>query len=49
MENGITLSDSQKKARRSRSMAIGVSLAAFVIIIYIATWYKIAGGMVVQP
>jgi hypothetical protein len=49
MENGISLNDAQKKARRSRSMAIGFALAAFVIIVYIATWLKIAGGMAGQP
>jgi hypothetical protein len=49
MENGITLSDTQKKVRRSRSIAIGVALAVFVIIVYVATWLKIAGGMAGQP
>jgi hypothetical protein len=49
VQKGISLTDAQKKAQRSRSIAIGVALAAFVIIVYIATWFKIAGGMTGQP
>ncbi|SFP02971.1 hypothetical protein SAMN03159463_03468 [Mesorhizobium sp. NFR06] len=33
----VTLTERQKKARRSRSIAIGVALAALVIIFYVAT------------
>ncbi|PBB93572.1 hypothetical protein CK215_06410 [Mesorhizobium sp. WSM3864] len=33
----VTLTERQRKARRSRSVAIGVALAALVIIFYIAT------------
>ena len=33
----VTLTDRQKKARRNSSVAIGVALAALVIIFYIAT------------
>ncbi|MDX8524444.1 hypothetical protein RFM68_07990 [Mesorhizobium sp. MSK_1335] len=33
----VTLTESQRKARRNRSIAIGVALAALVIIFYIAT------------
>jgi len=36
----VTLSDSQQKARRSRSVAIGAALAVLVIIFYIATIVK---------
>jgi hypothetical protein len=49
MEKGISLNDAQKKAQRSRSIAIGVALAAFVIIIYASTWFKIAAQMTGQP
>jgi len=45
----ITLNDRQKKARRNRSVAIGLALAALVIIFYIATIVKfshaLSGGM----
>ena len=36
----VALTDRQKKAQRSRSIAIGVALAALVVIFYIATIVK---------
>ncbi|ESZ47946.1 protoheme IX farnesyltransferase [Mesorhizobium sp. L103C565B0] len=36
----ITLTESQKKARRNRSAAIGVALAILVVIFYVATIVK---------
>ena len=36
----VTLTESQKKARRNRSIAIGLALAALVIIFYVATIVK---------
>ena len=36
----VTLTDRQKKAQRSRSVAIGVALAVLVVIFYIATIVK---------
>lgn len=36
----VTLTDRQKKAQRSRSIAIGVALAVLVVIFYIATIVK---------
>lgn len=36
----ITLTDQQRKARRSRSIAIGLALAALVVIFYVATIVK---------
>ncbi len=33
----VTLTERQKKARRSRSVAIGLALAALVIIFYVST------------
>ena len=41
MEHGsVTLTDSQKKARRSRSIAIGLGLFAMVVIFYVSTIVK---------
>ncbi len=45
MSEGLKLTDQQKKAQRSRSMALGVALAAFVIIIYVATFVKMGAQM----
>jgi len=36
----VTLTESQKKARRNRSAAIGVALAVLVVIFYVATIVK---------
>ena len=36
----VTLTASQKKAQRSRSIAIGIALAALVVIFYVATIAK---------
>lgn len=41
----VTLTDKQKKARRSRSLAIGLGLAALVVIFYVATLAKFAPSM----
>lgn len=44
----ITLTDKQKRAQRSRSLAIGLALAALVIVFYIATLVK-GPGAVIHP
>jgi hypothetical protein len=36
----VTLTERQKKARRNRSVAIGVALAVLVVIFYVATIVK---------
>jgi hypothetical protein len=36
----VTLTERQQKARRNRSVAIGLALAALVVIFYIATVVK---------
>lgn len=40
IEKTIKPTDAQKKAQRSRNVAIGIMLAVFVIIFYVATWFK---------
>ncbi|MBU0585052.1 MAG: hypothetical protein KKB66_06785 [Alphaproteobacteria bacterium] len=46
MENElVTLTASQKRARRSRSVAIGLALFALVIIFYVATIAKFGPGI----
>ncbi len=39
----------RKKAQRSRNVAIGFCLAAFVIILYVATWAKLGANVMVRP
>ncbi len=41
----VTLTDKQKKARRNRSVAIGLALFALVIIFYLATLAKFGPGI----
>jgi hypothetical protein len=45
---GIVLTEAQKKARRSRSIAIALALGALVILFYIVTLVK-GPGVLVRP
>jgi hypothetical protein len=47
-DNGIVLTEQQKKARRARSIAIAVSLGALVILFYVITLVK-GPGVMVRP
>ena len=38
--DGVVLSEAQKRARRSRSIAIALSLAALVVLFYVMTLVK---------
>lgn len=39
-DSGIVLTEAQKRARRSRSIAIAVSLAGLVLLFYVMTLVK---------
>ena len=45
----VTLTERQKKARRNRSVAIGLALAALVIIFYVATIAKFGPSILNRP
>ena len=45
----IELTDKQKKARRNRSAALGVALAAFVVVVYIVTIVKMGPNVFSRP
>ncbi len=47
-ENGIALTEAQKKARRARSIAIALSLGALVILFYAITLVK-GPGVLIRP
>jgi len=47
-EEGIVLTDAQKRARRSRSIAIAVCLGVLVILFYIVTLVK-GPAVLVRP
>ena len=39
-EETIEMNDKQKSAQRARNIALALALAAFVILLYLATWAK---------
>ncbi|MGB3812282.1 MAG: hypothetical protein WA950_03565 [Shinella sp.] len=41
----VNLTESQKKSRRGRNVALGVVLLALVVLFYIITLVKFTGGM----
>jgi len=47
-EDGIVLTEEQKRARRSRSIAIALALVALVILFYVVTLVK-GPGLMVRP
>ena len=47
-DKGIVLTEAQKRARRSRSIALAVVLAALVVLFYIMTLVK-GPGVLVRP
>ena len=45
----VELTEKQKRARRLRSVALGLALAAFVIIVYVGTWAKMGAAILQRP
>jgi hypothetical protein len=45
-EDRVALTASQRKAQRSRSIAIGIALAALVVVFYIATIAKFGPSII---
>ena len=43
MIDTVKLNDAQKKSRRNRNVALGVVLAALVVLFYVITLVKIGG------
>ena len=48
-DDGIRLSDEQKKRRRSRNVAIGLTLAGMVVLFYVITVVKLGVNVLVRP
>ena len=46
MAGKIDLTDSQRRSRRNRSIAIGLTLGALAILFYVVTIVKMAPGAV---
>ncbi|MCC0031404.1 MAG: hypothetical protein H6891_14915 [Brucellaceae bacterium] len=45
----VQMTEAQKSARRKRSIALGIVLAAFVVIVYVATWAKLGANIMNRP
>ncbi|MGX1309636.1 type VI protein secretion system component VasF [Amorphus suaedae] len=48
-EDGIQLTEAQKRRRRSRSIAIAVGLGALVFLFYLITIFRMGSGVAVRP
>lgn len=48
-EDGIRLTEEQKKRRRARSIAIALALAGLVVLFYVVTIVKLGPGVLERP
>jgi hypothetical protein len=48
-EQGIVLTEEQKRRRRARSIAIAVVLGALVVLFYLVTIVKLGPGVMKRP
>jgi len=48
-DKGVVLTEEQKRRRRARSIAIGLSLGALVLLFYIVTIVKLGPGVLQRP
>ncbi len=46
---GIVLTEEQKRRRRARSIAIGLTLGALVLLFYVVTMVKLGRGVLTHP
>lgn len=45
----VEVSEKQRKAQRSRNIAIAVILAIFVVLLYVVTWTKLGANIMQRP
>jgi len=48
-DDGIVLTEEQKRRRNARSVAIGLSLGALVLLFYVVTIVKLGPGVLHRP
>ncbi|MFL6937669.1 MAG: hypothetical protein ACJ8EJ_23745 [Xanthobacteraceae bacterium] len=48
-DDGIMLSEEQKRRRRARSIAIGLALGALALLFYVVTVVKLGPGVLNRP
>lgn len=44
----VVLSEKQKTSQRARNIALAVLLIAFVVILYVGTWWKLGANILVR-
>jgi len=45
----VEMSEKQRKAQRSRNIAIAIVLAGFVVLLYAVTWAKLGANIMQRP
>ncbi|GIL02027.1 MAG: hypothetical protein BroJett030_19260 [Alphaproteobacteria bacterium] len=48
-DDGVKVTEQQKKARRARNIALALVLAAFVVVVYVGTWAKLGANILNRP
>lgn len=48
-EDGVRLTEEQKRRRRARSIAIALTLGALVVLFYVVTIVKLGPGVLDRP
>ena len=48
-DQGLVLTEEQKRRRRARSLAIALALAALVLLFYVVTIVKLGPGVMNRP
>ena len=48
-EDGIVLTEEQKRRRRARSIALGLVLGTLVLLVYVVTIVKLGPGVLNRP
>jgi hypothetical protein len=48
-DDGIVLTEEQKRRRRARSLAIGLALGALALLFYVVTVVKLGPGVLNRP
>ena len=48
-DDGVVLTEEQKRRRRARSLAIGLALGALALLFYVVTIVKLGPGVLNRP
>lgn len=45
----IKMTEEQRKAQKARNRVIGLVIAAFILVVYFATWAKLGANILQRP